>query len=1273
MGNYNPNYPTVVGNELAPVALDPVTIDTASAFGYTMPTTAGDVRIARVLMTQPPPGQARRKVLTVEVYREPDTAPATGRMKKILVPVTSGATATGAISFTGGAVSYPDALNNPTDVKGVLFTGPLAGARLYFDTSPANVKLHAALLNNRIVDVSVRYAIAGQFQLYNNPMSMSLERASSSTVLLMDDALQGTVSVAGGTVPRRSRLGDYNPFWNTTIDPNTTMQRAPWRALNTGGTFTGLEAMQLAAPGNISVRFDSASGIVPATPAFTLHYCALEITYAFEGREAAGGLDLTNGLTTGDELYYADIPLYSIASGNGFPWSPIAAREVAVMVGQAVVGATSQTFTMPVSVDRLLPSHDTFRGHRAVTMRKTIRAGEQWTGEEGDSLPAVALYSSTSVFDATTIYPGSQVYVAPLVSPIDAFTSLGEAYAVLPDNFPGISFTHIRFYARRAALTETPLLVRRTNNSNVPTGPQASITVEEFDALPEVANGWKEVTLELSAPAVAAGSGVFRWGFTSSTDTDSPWEMLGADANPYREAAGAYSGATYGGSTAAFARVQDTSDLNADYSFMMIQELDVPADFAVSPAVQDLVVVDEYCGVPVEAMPTGIRFFELSWDALNDLAVAGFGYYEIQRRDTTMPTGEWETFAQVTQVTTTTAADYEARVGVETRYRIRQVHEDGYTSDWSAEIPVTLTGPGVTGTGVDVSVLILTSNQNPGSNLAYVMAWDGSGLPEQEFTLLEGGQTDFQTMYGRDYAVAFKPTERAGVQFTRTLLVNAAGVPASGTLDSAVTALRDLAWEQLPYVCVRDERHNRWLTNVSVPSTAARDMPSRGHLVLAPATFREVTATPAPVDYDDPICEGILRTEGGGTQYWSTVPPTALNGNRSVTDTFTRVVANGWGVSDTFETWTATGGAASDFNVNGTVGTILTNTVNVVRQVTQDQSAQGARIRMEVVVPAVATGGTYNVGLIFRWQNATNYYVANLQFLTTGQFRIDLQRVLAGVTTTLTTGSNIASYTAGTRIFLEVMSQGTRMVARAYRSGDPLPSWADTSGQVPSAYDSGIITVGRTGVLQNRQTGNTNATLTCQYDNFIMDNLPEVYDFRVQVRPVSDTWGMTFALEPFGVDQEGGWGVELTNQEVSVFSYGRGFSETAYADPARLYLVKNRLTWLRFVTTPDNGLGDFITEMYRLEDDGVTWTLVALVTDSGSPQPFFPAPADTVLSVSAWQGQVWVEQVQLRTDGGLDVNPNFAAQPPGTTTFPDGQGNTWFADDGSEAICADLA
>lgn len=1277
MVRYNPNFPTVTGNEFAPTATDPRNLDTATAFGYTFRTQArAGIATARVMMTQPPPGQTMRKVVSCEVYPD-NVAPGTGPMRKILVPCSVAVSYLNAGSGgTGGSLAQR--VGNPTDGGWVTLTGPSAGVRLSFDTGSANTKLWTALQGARIVDLSLRYAVTGEFDLHYQNMSMWLENITSGAAFEIDRTLIGEEFQYENVVTRRARIGDYNPFWNTTIDPNTDWRRGPWVGRNGSNNFLGVEALKSGAGTNIAVRLMTPTSVAVGVNAFNLHYAALEITYAEETRVAAGAIDLTPGVAVNEGLFTADVPLFSPYNW-GFLWNSNAGYDYALAISQGYIGNNSVTYPVPISIDRLVSARDTFRGHKGLIFTKTLREGEAWSREETDSFPSVALYDSTTTFTDATIYPPSQVYLAQTQMQIDQSSFLGDDYQWVEDGgvaAAGTVYTHARFYARNQPATTGALQIILTNNSNVPTGPRAEISVEDFALLPEINEGWKEVTLLLDTPWVTTGGfNRVRWQFLSQTPTTAPWEVLGADANPTRTDDVSTYGATYA-SASGYTHIDQTDDLSSDMSVMLIQALEVPGNLAVETAVQPLTVLDEYCGVPVEAIPTGITYHQITWDPVNDLAVAGFLHYELQRRDTTMDADVWETVATVTTVGTTYADDYEARVGVVVSYRVRQVHEEGYTSAWSTTVTSTITSPGVTGAGVDSSVLILTSNHNPAGNLAYVQLWTGTGgIPSQDFTYTEAGQTTYQEMYNRDYQVAFRPLERGGVEFTRTLLINAAGVP-SRTLDKGTTALRDLAWDTVPYVAVRDENHNRWLCSLEVPSSATRDIPSAGHLVIAPVQFVEVTGTPAPVDVVQG-CEG-LRLEGLDTyQYWTAPAPAAMAGARVLTDTFTRSASNGWGVADTGQTYTTAGPNTTDFSVNGTQGRILiAATISTDRRVVASPTFDFHRTRIDVTIPAVATGASFWTGLVTRYLDASNYIYLRVEFTTAGNFRLDVVRVLAGVTTVINTGTTISTYTIGTVIHIEEMTRGTTHTVRVWKDATTAPAW-DTGGTGAVAHVTGVAPslpmTGLVGVQFVRSASNTNVALALTYDGLTVDSLPEQYDLRALVRPFEENFYVQYGGDNYTNtnDSEGYWGVYLQYGQVGFTSYGNDFTEITSDNLTELGLVKNRETWVRAVITPDNGAGVETVQWYTLADDGVTWVLADTGTAGSPSQPPAPLMSGGLLSIlNSGVGGIWTKRLEIRADGVLIASPDFEAQAVGTVAFADGQGNAWSTT--GRGICATL-
>lgn len=223
-----------------------------------------------------------------------------------------------------------------------------------------------------------------------------------------------------------------------------------------------------------------------------------------------------------------------------------------------------------------------------------------------------------------------------------------------------------------------------------------------------------------------------------------------------------------------------------------------------------------------------------------------FRYNELQRMDT-LDT-DWHTIMKATSPAITSFNDYEARVGIQSSYRIRAVDVYDFPGPWSSTVTATVPEPGVTIGCSDGHLLIFTSNeQQDGSiNLAYSSVWEGR--VEESFAFPESRFVELQAMYNRDFFTAFRPTERGGEQFSRTVLVQAAAIDPETLAD--FTSLRDMAWANVSYICVRDEDGNRWFATVLVPS--GRVLRDR-RLYLAPVEVIEVTDTPSEVDPPWPI------------------------------------------------------------------------------------------------------------------------------------------------------------------------------------------------------------------------------------------------------------------------------------------------------------------------------------------------------------------------------------------------------------------------------------
>lgn len=219
------------------------------------------------------------------------------------------------------------------------------------------------------------------------------------------------------------------------------------------------------------------------------------------------------------------------------------------------------------------------------------------------------------------------------------------------------------------------------------------------------------------------------------------------------------------------------------------------------------------------------------------------GYVELQRSD---PINDWQTIMKATNPALVQFNDYEMLVGVTSSYRARIVNVLNFAGPWSTTVTGAIAEPGATmppcGTNKR-GILLFTSNevQDGTRNLAYAMTWPGT--PSEDFQFPEADNVSISQQYDRDFQVAFHGSERGGEVFQRTLLLANAAIALPRLAN--VQSLRDLAWADLSYVCVRDGIGDRWLSAIIVPGDQVK---RNRRLYNAQITVIEVTDTPSPVN-----------------------------------------------------------------------------------------------------------------------------------------------------------------------------------------------------------------------------------------------------------------------------------------------------------------------------------------------------------------------------------------------------------------------------------------
>lgn len=189
-----------------------------------------------------------------------------------------------------------------------------------------------------------------------------------------------------------------------------------------------------------------------------------------------------------------------------------------------------------------------------------------------------------------------------------------------------------------------------------------------------------------------------------------------------------------------------------------------------------------------------------------------------------------------------------------------------------------------------------------------------------------------------------------------------------------------------------------------------------------------------------------------------------------LTDAFARTSASGWGDADTGQSWTALGGAATDYTVGSGVGVISLSAVDTVQQ-TYAAAVDRADCQITAYVHpgVVATGDTIQVSAILRRQDADNMVMAALVFGTDSTVTLLVVDRIAGVNTNGEFALDTLAYDADTELGIEFSAVGTALHARVWDVADPSTVITATS------TNAGITAAGGAGIRAALGASNSNA------------------------------------------------------------------------------------------------------------------------------------------------------------------------------------------------------
>lgn len=832
MAEYNPHLPDIAGQEWVPIVPSPYTMDTGVERGYSFRLGAPVTPFqGQYFLQAEPPGKLITQTPLIAIYPK-DQVDTVGEIKTMVIPV-DGAVLAGNGSIIGPTgTTAASALQSSSDSALIRFDSGVAAGTLTvsFDTAATAA---ADITGKRILNVSILYTAGGDWSQVGAPSSSTFQNGvtfSGDTALYGSgilDADQTPFSESISTVSRIS-LGEINI--NALTAYRNTNQVYPWRSN---------ELLFFDAGSGTPMRFVFSWNNLPVSvfAPLTLNYLAMEVTYCEEtrvryGAHKLGPIYAATGPTGGESVYAVPTQntvvlrtASALATGSALAAGDYTITSCMGDLGDLflnffnVTAFASNTTPPTAQADRQL-YHMPGSVLDGVVVDRALTVAERIDAEQSDVLPYIAFnLTHNGLSDNTTHAYGQQhpasVYTGHNIEQNFSFTSVRAT-----------AYPYLRYWARRFGTCSAPLVATLASNA----AEFATLTCAAFDALPEIADGWKEITLPMAVPAtLATGADVLVW--SSTTSAGSPWQILAAKGQPSNLASNFQ---TFVNSLEDPAGSTAISD---DASFYFMQNPPTVTGVAAFVGSAPLSGVGLQCGAPANCIPTGLPFSVVTWTSINTSSPSAsgtFGAYEVERQDDYDST--WELIGEFTDITTVSMFDVEPRFGMASRYRIRVRNIYNLPGPYSATVSATIPA-------VDPSLFAFTSNHM--NTAMYAAPFVGPQPPNWEPTFPEADSVTLQQMYNRDYVEAFHGSERGGMRFPLVLLANQ-GVVSLPEMEDAFQVLRDLAWADIPYVCVRSGEGDRWYANVQVPSGTFRSRRTAIKQQLVAVRVIQVLEVPTP-------------------------------------------------------------------------------------------------------------------------------------------------------------------------------------------------------------------------------------------------------------------------------------------------------------------------------------------------------------------------------------------------------------------------------------------
>jgi hypothetical protein len=206
-------------------------------------------------------------------------------------------------------------------------------------------------------------------------------------------------------------------------------------------------------------------------------------------------------------------------------------------------------------------------------------------------------------------------------------------------------------------------------------------------------------------------------------------------------------------------------------------------------------------------------------------------------------------------------------------------------------------------------------------------------------------------------------------------------------------------------------------------------------------------------------------------------------------DRFGRTVANNWATADAGGVWALVGGAAADYSVAAASGGRHTHPTLVRRYTLLPQSLLRTRQKVRVRINQLSTGASQTAGLMCRYVDTSNHCRAEVNASTAGALQVRTLKRVGGIDTALASVAAPGlthSASAWYWLLLEA-SEGAPRV-KFWLDGTAEPDTWLIDGSVATAEFPAVA--GQHGCMTLRETGNTNAGATFDFDDYELTDGP---------------------------------------------------------------------------------------------------------------------------------------------------------------------------------------